>query len=154
MTDAAIDPAPASESPRRTERRASRRGLSPSQRRDAIALAEALWSPDAMSAPPADRLAYFADDLSDFIGCVGTRARLLFSACLAAITFVAPLAIGRFARLGSLSIGDRVAAIVALERTPASLALFAAKAMVSIVWWEHPGSARDIGWDQRCRRSR
>lgn len=127
-----------------------REGLSARRRADARALAEALWSRDGVSAPPTERLAYFEADLSDFAFHLNTRARLLLLACLASVTVVAPLLIGRFARLGTLSIGDRIRAIHALERTPASLALFAAKAVLSLVWFEHPDNAREMGWDQRC----
>lgn len=133
--------------------RPRRSGLGPTRRAHARALAEALWSRDGASAPPADRLAFFEEDLSDFVARLNTRARLLFVACLATVTWIAPLLVGRLGRLGSLSIADRVRAIHALERTPASLALFAVKAVVSLVWYEHPESAREIGWDQRCKRA-
>jgi hypothetical protein len=46
-----------------------------------------------------------------------------------------------------------VRAIEALERTPAALALLAVKAVVSIVWWEHPDNAREIGWDRACLKA-
>jgi len=129
-----------------------RDGLGPGGRRAAIALAEALWSRDGIEAPPADRVAWFADDLADFVGRIGGRAWLLFRACLATATWIAPVVIGRAPPLARLSIPDRIRAIAALEGTPAGLALFAAKAIVSMVWFEHPANAREIGWDQRCKR--
>jgi uncharacterized protein (DUF2236 family) len=135
------------------EKRAPRSGLSARRRADARALAEALWSRDGASGPPADRLAYFESDLSDFAFHLNTRARLLLLAGLATVTRVAPLLIGRFSRLGALPIDERIRAIHALERTPASLALFAVKAVLSIVWFEHPDNAREMGWDQRCLRA-
>lgn len=140
--------------PAPSRRRPTRDGLSARSRANARALAEGLWSRDGESAPPLDRLAYFETDLSDFVGHLNTRARLLFLVCLGAITWIAPLAIGRLGRLGSLSIGERIRAICALERTPASLALVAVKAITSIVWFEHPDTAREIGWDQRCLGAR
>ncbi|WP_169791346.1 hypothetical protein [Sandaracinus amylolyticus] len=133
---------------------AERPGLSARDRDNARALAEALWTRDGTSAPPSERLTWFVDDLGDFIGHLNTRARLLFLACLTTITWAGPLLIGRLGRLRSLSIADRVRAVHAVEKNPvASLALFAAKAIVSIVWYEHPDNAREIGWDQRCKRS-
>lgn len=145
-----IERAPA---PRALIPRAERPGLSASGRANARALAETLWSRDGTTAPAEDRLSFFTDDLSDFVGHLNTRARLLFLSCLATVTFLAPLLLGRFARLRSLSIEERIRAIHALERTPLSLALFAAKAIVSLVWYEHPDTAREIGWDQRCKKS-
>jgi hypothetical protein len=130
--------------------RPKRDGLKNAGRAHARALAEALWSRDGKSAPPHDRLAYFEEDLSDFVGHLNTRARLLFLACLGTVTWIAPLLSGRLGSLRSLSIEDRIRAIHALEKSPASLALIAVKAIVSIVWFEHPDTAREIGWDQRC----
>nr|MDQ3031416.1 hypothetical protein [Myxococcota bacterium] len=126
----------------------------PRKRADARALAEALWSRDGTSGPPAERLSHFEADLSDFVGHLNLRARLLFLSCLGTVTWIAPLVLGRFARLSSLSIAHRIDAIHALERTPAALALFAVKAVLSIVWFEHPDNAREIGWDQRCLGAR
>lgn len=139
------------ESPRARPGRPRREGLSDSRKRDAIALAEALWSRDGITAPPHDRLRSFAEDLSDFVGHLNLRARLLFLACLATITWLSPIFVGRMPTLGRLALFDRVRAIRALETTPASLALFATKAIVSLVWFEQPGAAQEIGWDQRCK---
>lgn len=134
---------------------AERPGLSPRDRDNARALAEALWSRDGEHPPPADRIAWFVDDLSDFVGHLNTRARLLFLACLTSVTWAGPLLLFRLGRLRGLSIADRVRAIHAVEKNPlASLALFATKAIVSIVWYEHPDNAREIGWDQRCLKAR
>ncbi len=130
--------------------RPRRDGLKNAGRAHARALAEALWSRDGKSAPSRERLAYFEDDLSDFVGHLNPRARLLFLACLGTITWIAPLLAGRLGRFGSLSIEERIRVIHALEKSPASLALIAVKAIVSIVWFEHPDTAREIGWDQRC----
>ena len=132
--------------------RPRREGLTEARKRNAIALAEALWSRDGTSGPPGERLRVFAEDLSDFVGHLNTRARLLFVTCLAVITWLSPLVIGRMPRLARLDVSDRVRAIQALEQTPASLALLAAKAIVAIVWFEQPENAREIGWDQRCKR--
>ncbi len=132
-------------------RRARHPGLTPGARRAARALAEALWSKDGTSPPSAGQLDFFVDDLADFVGHLNPRARLLFRACLATVTWIAPLLVARPGRLGALSIPRRIEAIERLERTPASLALFATKAMVSLVWYEHPESAKDLGWDRGCR---
>jgi hypothetical protein len=137
-----------------SRRPAARPGLSRAARANARAIAEALWTRDGRTPPPAHRLDWLERDLADFAGHLTLRARLLLSACLATVTWLAPVAIGRLARLRSLSIADRVRAIAAIERAPlVSLALFAAKAILSLLWWEHPENAREIGWDQKCLRS-
>lgn len=100
--------------------------------------------------PPPERLDYLERDLSDFFGHVNLRARLVFRACLATLHWIAPLLVGRLGPLSRLSVADRVRAIEALEATPLSLALLGAKAILCIVYYEHPDAAREIGWDQRC----
>lgn len=131
--------------------RPRRAGFSPAQRRDVRAFAEAFFSRDG-SAVPGDRLDWFEEDVSDFFGNVGGRGRVLFLACLATATWGAPILIGRpFTRLRALSVGERLEALEALERTPvAQLALFALKAVSSIVYYEHPDARREMRWDQRC----
>lgn len=130
-------------------------GLSAQQKRNARAFAEAFFSRDGHPVP-ADRLDHFESEISDFFGNVRGRARLLFLACLAAATWFAPFLIGRpFTRLRALSIGDRIAALEAMERTPvAQIALFALKALGSFVYYEHPDAAAEMRWDQRCMGKR
>jgi len=123
--------------------------LSPAVRGHARAFGEALFTRDEGS-PPEDRMRWFVDDLDDFCAHLNLRARLLFRACLFTATWLAPLAIGRLGALASLSPTDRIAALDALERTPASLALFGARAIVSLVYYEHPDAARELGWDRQC----
>lgn len=130
---------------------AQRDGLSIRSKRDARAFAEAFFSRDG---EPVDgeRLDAFVAELSDFFFHVKGRARLLFLACLATATWGAPLLIGRpFTRLGALSIAERIDALERLERMPVGqLALFATKAVTSIVYYEHPDASAEMRWDQRC----
>ena len=129
----------------------TRNGLSTRARADARAFAEAFFARgDALL--PSERLDYFERELSDFFGHVGGRARLLFLACLWTATWCAPLLISRpMVRLASLSRDERIAALEVLERVPvAQLALYALKAIASIVYYEHPDAAAEIGWDRRC----
>jgi hypothetical protein len=133
--------------------RASRRGLPARSLRAARTLAEAIFTCDD-GPPPAERLDWLIDDLADFFGHVTLRARLLFRACLATVFWLAPIAIGRFAPLSSLTIEERIRALEALERTPFSLPLLGAKAGLSVVYYEHPDAAAEIGWDQQCKKAR
>ena len=130
--------------------RAERRGLPRRTLSAARIVAEALFSRDGGPAP-AERLDYLERELDDFFGHVSARARLLFRACIATLFWIAPLLLGRMSSLKGLGIAERVEALERLERTPLSLALLAAKAALSLIWYEHPESAREIGWDQRCK---
>lgn len=130
--------------------RASRSGLPPRALRAARAVAEGLFSTDD-GPPPRDRLDYLERDLADFFGHVTLRARLLFRACLATVFWLSPLLVSRLPPLSRLSTSDRVRALERMEATPLSLPLLGAKAILCIVYYEHPDAARDIGWDQRCK---
>lgn len=130
--------------------RAPRPGLPPRTRRAARLIAEALFSREA-GPPPAARLDWLERDLDDFFGHVTLRARLLFRACVATMFWIAPFLIGRLPTMARLTVAQRVQALERLERTPLSLALLGAKAILSIVYFEHPGASAEIGWDQRCR---
>lgn len=115
-----------------------------------MAFGEALFARTLEQAPPTERMTWFLDDLDDFVAHLNTRARWLFRLCLFAVTWVAPLVSGRLSRLSRLSLAERIEALDALERTPASLALFGARAVVSLVYYEHPDAAAEIGWDRKC----
>lgn len=133
--------------------RAERPGLPPRTLRAARVVSEALFRRDE-GPPPAPRLDWLERDLSDFFGHVTLRARLLFRACLATVYWIAPLLLGRLPTLASLPVEARVEAIERLERTPLSLALLGAKAILCIVYYEHQDAADEIGWDQQCREPR
>lgn len=130
--------------------RASRPGLPPRTLRAARVVAEALFS-TSDGPPPPERLDYLERDLADFFGHVTLRARLLFRACLATVFWLAPLVLGRLPTMSRLSLADRVRALETMEATPLSLALLGAKAILCIVYYEHPDAARAIGWDQQCK---
>lgn len=123
--------------------------LSPGTRRDVRAFAEALFSRDG-TAPPGERIAWLVDDVDDFVSHLNLRAALLFRLCLFVVSVVAPVLKGRPKRLSALSMNDRLEALEALERSPASLALFGARAILSLCYYEHPDAAREIGWDRTC----
>ena len=129
--------------------RAHSPGLPPRTLRSARHLAEALFSTPE-GPPPAERLDWLERDLGDFFGHVSLRARVLFRACIFAVSIFAPLLVARLPTLSRLSVEERVRAVHAFERTPLSLALLAAKAILSLVYFEHPDAAAEIGWDQRC----
>lgn len=131
----------------------SGRGLSTEEREDARAFAEALFSVDG-TAPDAARMDWFCDDFSDFAAHLTPKARRLLGACLAMPTWLAPPLVGKVGRLRTLPIAERIEALEKLERSPIGIALFATKAMTSLVYHEHPDAAREIGWDRACMGAR
>ncbi|MCZ7679027.1 MAG: hypothetical protein M5U28_09855 [Sandaracinaceae bacterium] len=134
--------------------RAPAPGLSRRASRRVRELAEALFSTDD-GPPPRARIDWVVDDLCDFFGNANWRAALIFRGCLLAVTWLAPLLSLRLPPLGRLAVEDRVEAVERFERVPgAVLTVLGVKAILSLVYYEHPDAAREIRWDQRCREER
>lgn len=132
--------------------------LSPNAQRHVRAFAEALFAREEDEAglplaPPRERMDWFVADIDDFVHHLNLRARLLFLLCIYAVSLLAPLLSGRFGTLAGLPLAARIDALESFEKTPAALALFAARAVVSLVYYEHPDAAREIHWDKQCLTS-
>ena len=124
-------------------------GLTPRMRAATYAVAETLFTTDA-GPPPAARLAWLCDDLDHFFVHAGPRARSVYRLCLLAISIIAPLLVLRLPPFRRLSREARSEALERMERGPLGLAVFGAKAPLSIVYYEHPDAARAIGFDPGC----
>lgn len=109
----------------------------------ARAIAEALFARGG-APPPAERMTFVVCELEDFLARAGTRSRCMLTFSLWAVATLAPLVAGRFARFTSLPVAERVAALEALEaRLPEPL--LAVKALLCLVYYEHPDAAREVG---------
>lgn len=116
-------------------------------------VAEAMFASED-GPPPADRLDWLCADFEDFLEQAGPRPQLILGGALAVATWVAPLSIGRRPPLGRLSIADRCRALHRTEETKAGLPILAVKAMLSIMYYEHPDAQADIGVDTDCMGAR
>jgi hypothetical protein len=111
-------------------------------------IAEAVcWGP--RGAPDADRLDWLVADAEDFLAHAGPRTRLVIGISVAAVCWLAPLFIGRF-RLTRLALRERMRALAALEQSQLSAPLFATKAFLSLLYYEHPDAQREVGFDGSC----
>jgi hypothetical protein len=118
--------------------------------RDATrALVETLFATDDTPAPAA-RVDWLCDDLDDFMARSGPRARSVYRLCLFAVTWLAPLHARRLGAFHGLDFAARADALERMERGPAGMAVFGAKAILCILWYEHPDNARMTGHDGRC----
>jgi hypothetical protein len=113
------------------------------------ALAEALFATLA-GPPPADRLDWLVQDLDDFLGRSGARSRVLLRLSLLAVSVVAPLMVFRLQPLRALPLDRRTEALERFERSFFALPLFALKAILCVLYYEHPDAAREIGFDGAC----
>jgi hypothetical protein len=109
------------------------------------ALAEALFAADE-GAPPAARMRWLCDELADFLERSGAKARLFFRLSLLAVSILAPLMIRRLVPLRALPLAERTRALARLEESAVALPFFAVKAILCILYYEHPEVAREIGY--------
>ena len=128
-----------------------RAGLPPVARPAVRAVAATLF--DLPASPEVERrLVWLLRELDDFLRHAGPRARAVFLASLWAIEWTSPLLAGHRPPFSRLERDGRLAALHAMERrTPTALALFGAKATLSILWFEHPRTARESGFDGCCQ---
>ncbi len=121
-------------------------------RHSARVVAEALFSSDAGPAEPS-RLDWVAQDLMDFMARSPGRARFILRLSLFALTFLAPLFVFRPLPLGWLSLPVRVRALERMEHSVLGPAALAVKAMLCMLWFEHPDTRRETNTPITCLRS-
>jgi len=109
-------------------------------------IAEALFTTDE-GPPPEARLRWLCHEMSDFLARAGGRARLLFSVALFLGTWMAPLWVMRLPPLSLLSRERRIEALDRLEASAIGTPLFALKAIASLIYYEHPDAAHELGFD-------
>jgi hypothetical protein len=113
-----------------------------------VSIAEAVFSRDG-TPPAADRLTWVERETEDFLARSGARSRFMFSFMIWLTTWLAPILSGRFSPLYALPLESRVRALAHLEER-FSEPLLAVKAILCLVYYEHPDAARDVGFDGRC----
>jgi hypothetical protein len=131
------------------DRVAGRQGMTRGMRANARALAETLFTTPE-GPPPAERLDWLVEDADDFVAHAGTRARLVLWLCLTAISALAPLFVLRLGPFRWHSPQLRTRALERMEQSALGLAVFGAKAILCIVYYEHPDAARTTGYDALC----
>jgi len=114
-------------------------------------VAEAIFSTDD-GPPPADRMDWLLADAEDFLSRVGSQTRWVMRLSLLAISVVAPLLVLRMPPFRALALRERARALTRLERSKFSAPLLAVKALVTLLYYEHPDAAREVGFDGGCRR--
>ena len=113
-----------------------------------VAIAEALFSRGGR-APAPDRLSWIAREMEDFLARAGDRSRFIFTFMVWLTSVLAPLFVGRFTILPKLDLDMRIRALRRLEERFGE-PLLAVKAILCLVYYEHPDAARDVGFDGEC----
>jgi hypothetical protein len=115
-----------------------------------MAIAEAAFSTEA-GAPPADRIEWLRREYVDLMSRASGRGRFLFWAGAVVVSIAAPAMIGKLTAFRRLSLPERVAALRRFEAHPLGSILIALRAILCLLWYEHPGVARDVDlkWGER-----
>ena len=111
------------------------------------AVAEAMFARADGRPPDEARLRWLCAQTEDFLVRVGLRSILLFRFSLFVVTWVAPLFALRIGPLGWWGVATRGRALERYERSPLGPTLLVLKAILSILYYEHPDAAADIGFD-------
>lgn len=121
----------------------------PKQIAAAMAVAEAVFSGEGGSLPP-ERLEWLGRELDDFLERIGPEARTSYLAALRGLSVVGPLLMRSATPLRSMPLAKRAEALSRVEGSAFSGALLAVKAMLCIIYYEHPDAADSIGFDRKC----
>lgn len=99
--------------------------------------------------PSVQRLDWLCTEVEDFLARIGP-ARRTFSLGLFALSVMTPIVAGRLTPMAKLPLPDLVLALTKIERSPAAGIVLGMKMLLCILYYEHPGAARDVGFDGRC----
>jgi hypothetical protein len=113
------------------------------------AVAEALFSTESGPPSPA-RIDWLLLEIEDFLARAGPRTRLVLGLAVLAVNVLAPLCVLRLISLRRMPLAQRVHALRRLENSRLSAPLFAVKALLSLIYYEHPEAAREVGFDGEC----
>ncbi len=122
--------------------------VEPSRRKDRemVLIAEALFATH-IGSPPPGRLYWLISELQDFLLGAGFKARLLMSVSAALATWLSPLRLRRAPPVSRLTVSEGIEALEALEASALGTPLFALKAILSLIYYEHPDAAEELGFD-------
>lgn len=115
----------------------------------ARAVAEALFANEDGPADPA-RIEWVAAELMDFMARATGRARLLLTLSLFALSWVAPLFVWSIGPLAALELDKRATALERVEKSVLGPASLASKAMLGLLWFEHPDTQRETRTEVTC----
>ena len=104
----------------------------------------------AAGAPPEARLNWAVAQVSAMIAATPGRGAFVYRLSVFVMAWVAPLLIFRLPTFQRLGFEQRVHALERFERSPFGMMLFAIKALICIVYYEHPDAAVEVGFDGAC----
>ena len=116
-----------------------------------VPIAEALFATEA-GAPDPKRVAWVCADFTDFVSRAQGRGRLVLLLSVWFLTWIAPLVVWRLGPLASLSIEKRAEALERIEGSSIGFIALAPKAMLCLMWFEHPDTQRETKTEITCSK--
>ncbi len=114
------------------------------------AIAEALFADDH-GPPDPSRVAWVCADFRDFASRATGRGRFVLVLSVWVLTWIAPLFVWRFGPLAALDVELRAEALERVERSGLlGFAALAPKAMLCLMWFEHPDTQRETHTEVSC----
>jgi hypothetical protein len=113
-----------------------------------VALAMSLF--DRGNGIPHDRLSWTIADVESFLDHAGARTSFLFALALTALELLPLVLVRRPSRMSRLKPDVRLHYLEALDRSFLAGVLLLPKAVLSLVYYEHPDALKETGYDETC----
>lgn len=97
--------------------------------------------------PPPDRLRWLCRETEDMMTRVRGNGVLVFRLSIILVSWLAPLLVLRLPTVRTVAFERRAVALDRYERSPLGMTLFVIKAMLCILYYEHPDAAADVGFN-------
>lgn len=113
-----------------------------------LALGQDLY--DRGGGVPRDRLAWAVAEADDFLAHAGPRTTLFFALAMLAVEWGPVLMSAGLGRMSRLTPERRRAYLERLDRSNLAILLALPKALLSLVYYEHPEALAETGYDGAC----
>ncbi len=113
-----------------------------------LALARGLY--DRGQGVPEARAEWAVNDLASFVQHAGRRTAFLLALTTLVVEWCPLLFIGAFSRMSRLSSDGLARYLERFDRSRLSIVLILPKALLSLVYYEHPEAIRETGYDGQC----
>lgn len=99
---------------------------------------------------PETRIDWMIEEVESFLEHAGSRTAWIFLFALAVLELFPLLLLGEFARMSRLSPLRRAEYLERFDRSRLAIVLALPKALLAIVYYEHPDAVRETGYDGGC----
>ena len=93
---------------------------------------------------PKERLDWLVFEFNDFMNRAPAKGRFLFALAIIVVSILAPLLILKLPPFTRLTFHDRIRALRKLETRPAGKVLIPLRAILCLIYYEHPEAAADL----------